>query len=94
MANQTCCVFSLEETLYYYGVDLVLQSHSHSYERLYPVFKGVVLSSNYTNPRAPVQIITGAASANHVEATTTTPPTNATNASSSSSSSSNKTESK
>ena len=84
--------FSLEETLYYYGVDLMLQSHKHSYERLYPLFKGVVLSNNYTNPRAPVQITIGAASANHVEATILAPPTNASNASNVTSGSSDKNE--
>lgn len=68
----------LEDTLYYYGVDLVLLSHpGASYERFYPLFKGVVLSTNFTNPRAPVQILTGAAStptptASAAAATTTT----------------------
>ena len=70
----------------------MLQSHKHSYERLYPLFKGVVLSNNYTNPRAPVQITIGAASANHVQVTTLAPPTNDSNASNVTSGSNDKTE--
>lgn len=59
----SCC--SLEELFYNFKVDLVLQAHEHNYERLYPVFKGVVLSKNYTNPPAPIQIISGAAGSKH-----------------------------
>ncbi|XP_048735375.2 acid phosphatase type 7-like isoform X2 [Ostrea edulis] len=51
----------LEDIFYKYGVDIVLQAHEHSYERLWPQYKGVVLSKNYTNPQAPVQLISGAA---------------------------------
>jgi hypothetical protein len=43
------------------GVDLVIEAHEHSYERLYPIFDGKVERFNYINPRAPVHIITGAA---------------------------------
>ena len=57
--------FSLEEIFYNSGVDIVLQAHEHSYERLWPVYKGVVLAENYTNPQAPVQLITGAAGSRH-----------------------------
>jgi len=39
----------------------VIQAHEHSYERLWPMYKGVVVAKNYTNPQAPIQIITGAA---------------------------------
>ena len=58
-------VFRLEDVFYHYGVDIVLQAHEHNYERLYPVYRGVVVSTNYTNPRAPVQIISGAAGSKH-----------------------------
>ena len=51
----------LEDIFYNYGVDVVLQSHEHAYERLWPQYKGVVLSKNYSNPQAPVQLISGAA---------------------------------
>lgn len=40
---------------------MILQAHEHSYERLYPLFNGVVERFNYTNPRAPVHVISGAA---------------------------------
>lgn len=46
-------------------MDLVLQAHEHSYERLWPQYKGVVLSRNYDNPQAPVQLISGAAGSKH-----------------------------
>ncbi|XP_060563961.1 acid phosphatase type 7-like isoform X2 [Ruditapes philippinarum] len=55
----------LEEIFYNNGVDIVLQAHEHSYERLWPVYKGVVLAENYTDPQAPVQLITGAAGSKH-----------------------------
>lgn len=55
----------LEDLFYRNGVDIVLQAHEHSYERLWPMYKGVVLSKNYTNPAAPIQLITGAAGSKH-----------------------------
>ncbi|KAK3085903.1 hypothetical protein FSP39_010267 [Pinctada imbricata] len=57
----------LEDLFYEYGVDLVIQAHEHSYERLWPMYKGVVLAKNYTNPQAPVQLISGAAGSRHGE---------------------------
>ncbi|KAJ8303060.1 hypothetical protein KUTeg_019456, partial [Tegillarca granosa] len=51
----------LEDLFYEYGVDLILQAHEHSYERLWPVYDFHVFSNNYINPRAPVHIISGAA---------------------------------
>ena len=45
--------------LFTYGVDLIIQAHGPSYERLYPQYKGNVLGTDYNNPKAPVQIITG-----------------------------------
>jgi len=50
----------LEDIFYNYNVDLILYGHRHSYERFYPVYKGIP-EKNYNNPRAPVQIINGAA---------------------------------
>ncbi|PVD21045.1 hypothetical protein C0Q70_19211 [Pomacea canaliculata] len=47
----------LEDLFYYYGVDIVLQFHEDNYERLLPTLRGVVLATNYTNPRAPTQIV-------------------------------------
>lgn len=60
-SNFTNLKCRLEDIFYKYGVDIVLQAHEHSYERLWPQYKGVVLSKNYTNPQAPVQLISGAA---------------------------------
>lgn len=51
----------LEPLFYRYGVDLVIQGHEHSYERLWPVYDHVVWGHNYTNPGAPVHLVTGAA---------------------------------
>jgi len=38
----------------------MLNGHRHSYERIYPVYKGIT-EKTYNNPRAPVQIVNGAA---------------------------------
>ncbi|XP_033103995.1 acid phosphatase type 7-like isoform X2 [Anneissia japonica] len=57
--------YELEELFYSYGVDVELWAHEHTYERLLPVYKGKVMSGSadapYTNPKAPVHIITGSA---------------------------------
>lgn len=56
---------NLEELFYNYGVDLQFYAHEHSYERLWPIYKTKVcngsVSEPYTNPQAPVHIITGSA---------------------------------
>lgn len=54
-----CQCSRLEDLFFYYGVDIVLQAHEGCYERMYPLMKGVLLSENYTNPQAPVQIVHG-----------------------------------
>lgn len=59
--NDSLVRSGFEDVFYHYGVDIVLQAHEHNYERLFPVYKGVVLSNDYVNPKAPVQIISGAA---------------------------------
>ncbi|KAL8620015.1 hypothetical protein ACOMHN_015297 [Nucella lapillus] len=55
----------LENLFYKYGVDLTLWAHEHSYERLWPVYDTKVYNGSeaepYTNPGAPVHIITGSA---------------------------------
>ncbi|XP_071958115.1 acid phosphatase type 7-like [Antedon mediterranea] len=55
---------SLEELFHTQGVDVIFQGHEHSYERLYPIFNNEVYSKDYTDPQAPVHIITGAAGCN------------------------------
>ncbi|KAK7500302.1 hypothetical protein BaRGS_00008525, partial [Batillaria attramentaria] len=72
--NNSLVRAGFEELFYHYGVDLVLQAHEHNYERLYPMFKGEVLSTDYNNPRAPVQIISGAAGSKHGLDAFTPPP--------------------
>ncbi|KAI4902053.1 hypothetical protein NFI96_033108 [Prochilodus magdalenae] len=55
----------LEDLFYQHGVDLELWAHEHTYERLWPVYKYKVCNGSfeepYTNPKAPVHIITGSA---------------------------------
>lgn len=51
----------LEDLFYAQGVDLILQAHEHSYERLWPVYQDRVAAKNYNQPQAPVHIISGAA---------------------------------
>lgn len=57
--------YGLEDLFYRYGVDLELWAHEHSYERLWPVYNYQVYNGSteapYTNPGAPVHIITGSA---------------------------------
>lgn len=57
--------FGLEKLFYDYGVDLEIWAHEHSYERLWPVYDKKVYNGSYeapyTNPKAPVHIITGSA---------------------------------
>lgn len=57
-------ISSLEPLFFQYGVDLIIEAHEHSYERLWPVFNDTVTAHNYTNPKAPVHLISGAAGCN------------------------------
>lgn len=54
-----------EHLLQQYGVDLGIWAHEHSYERLWPVYDRKVYNGSYdhpyTNPGAPVHIVTGSA---------------------------------
>ncbi|KAI8784304.1 iron/zinc purple acid phosphatase protein isoform X1 [Biomphalaria glabrata] len=58
-------LFGLEDVLYDYGVDLAIWAHEHSYERLWPLYDRKVMNGSYdepyTDPKAPVHIITGSA---------------------------------
>ncbi|XP_048259276.1 acid phosphatase type 7-like isoform X1 [Haliotis rufescens] len=58
-------VNGLEDMFDKYGVDLALWAHEHSYERFWPVFNRTVYNGSYdqpyTNPGAPVHLITGSA---------------------------------
>lgn len=55
---------SLEPLFFQYGVDLIIEAHEHSYERLWPVYNDTVTAHNYINPKAPVHLISGAAGCN------------------------------
>ncbi|XP_055842591.1 acid phosphatase type 7-like [Episyrphus balteatus] len=57
--------FGLEDLFYNYGVDVEIMAHEHFYTRLWPIYDFKVYNGTkeapYTNPKAPVQIITGSA---------------------------------
>jgi len=55
---------TFEDLFYRYGVDIILEGHEHSYERLWPVYNTTVTQYNYSNPLAPVHLITGVAGCN------------------------------
>lgn len=58
-------MFGLEDLFYDNGVDMEIWAHEHTYERLYPLYNYTVYNGSldhpYTNPKAPVHIITGSA---------------------------------
>lgn len=64
---------ALEELFFTYGVDLIFEAHEHNYERLWPVYNETVTQKDYTNPLAPVHIISGAAGCNEQEGICTNP---------------------
>lgn len=57
--------FGLENLFYKHGVDLEIWAHEHSYERSWPLYDNAVYNGSYeepyTNPEAPVHIVTGSA---------------------------------
>ena len=59
-----CFFSSLEPLFFQYGVDVIIEAHEHSYERLWPVFNDTVTAHDYINPKAPVHFISGAAGCN------------------------------
>ena len=50
-----------------YGVDLILEAHEHSYERLWPVYQEKVYGYDYINPKAPIHLVTGMAGCNEAD---------------------------
>jgi len=55
---------ALEELFHRAGVDVIIEAHEHSYERLWPTFNETVYAQNYIEPKAAVHIISGAAGCN------------------------------
>nr|XP_044252206.1 acid phosphatase type 7 isoform X3 [Drosophila takahashii] len=57
--------FGLEDLFFKHGVDVEFFAHEHFYTRLWPIYDYKVYNGSaeapYTNPRAPIQIITGSA---------------------------------
>ncbi|XP_033169460.1 acid phosphatase type 7 isoform X3 [Drosophila mauritiana] len=57
--------FGLEDLFYKHGVDVEIFAHEHFYTRLWPIYDYKVYNGSaeapYTNPKAPIQIITGSA---------------------------------
>ena len=54
--------YALEPLFYKAGVDLELWAHEHSYERMWPLYNRTVYNGTnqpYTDPVAPVHIVTG-----------------------------------
>ena len=52
---------SIEDLFYKYGVDIYFSGHVHSYERDYPVYKGVLDPNGYVNPSATTYLMIGGA---------------------------------
>jgi acid phosphatase type 7 len=50
-----------EQSIVNHHIDLHLSGHQHNYQRLYPLINGTLVSTNYTNPNAPVYVVNGAA---------------------------------
>ncbi|CAD5230890.1 unnamed protein product [Bursaphelenchus xylophilus] len=56
--------YGLEKVFFDYGVDIYFGAHEHNYERLYPIYQHKVRNgteSPFTNPRAPIHVVTGSA---------------------------------
>lgn len=60
-ANCGPCQTAFEDILYQYNVDLAWFGHIHYYERDLPVYKGNADPNGLSNPRAPWNIVSGAA---------------------------------
>jgi acid phosphatase type 7 len=52
-------LYSLEDLLYNYKVDLYVSSHVHAYERLYPSYNSKILQYNYNKPDTYIHLMTG-----------------------------------
>jgi len=50
---------AMEDLFYKYQVDLFLVGHIHAYERCYPTYNNVAVSTSYVNPSAPTYVVLG-----------------------------------
>lgn len=50
---------SVEEIFWFFAVDMVLESRHTVYERMWPHYKGVVITDSYLNPNATIEVIIG-----------------------------------
>ena len=58
-------MYGMEEVLRNYSVDVAIWAHEHYYERFWPIYNYNVYNGSYehpyTNPKAPIHIISGSA---------------------------------
>jgi hypothetical protein len=70
--------YGLEDLFNTYGVDVSFWGHEHLYDRIYPIYNWKYYNGSaqdvYTNPKAPIHIITGAAGPHNRDGTLTTVP--------------------
>ncbi|KAL8278517.1 hypothetical protein RQP46_009009 [Phenoliferia psychrophenolica] len=52
---------AFEQIFYDYEVDLYMNGHVHTYERMHPIFNGTIDPNGLNNPRAPWMLLLGAA---------------------------------
>ena len=61
--------YGLEDLFHEYGVDIEIWGHEHVYERHWPVYDRKIYNGSveapYTNPRAPVHLVSGSAVRNY-----------------------------
>ncbi|KAI5481098.1 acid phosphatase [Pseudohyphozyma bogoriensis] len=50
---------AFEKIFFDYGVDVYVQGHVHTYERIGPIFNGTVDPNGLNNPRAPLMLLVG-----------------------------------
>ena len=52
-------LLDIEPLMIKYGVDFLIAGHEHSYESSWPTFYGNLYEKSFTNPKAPIHIVTG-----------------------------------
>ena len=54
-------LLDFEPMLAEFAVDIFFAGHDHNYETTWPVYKSATVQKNYTNPEAPIHILSGTA---------------------------------